>query len=471
MGSALITRLVVFGATGDLAGRFLFPALARAIEAGELPADLAVVGAAPQDWDDETFTAHVTRRLEENAGQVSAGVRDSLVGRPRYHRVDFGDAATVARAVHGFRDTARDGPGDTSVGGSTGGAGAPVAVYLALPPTLFPAAVAALGTAALPPGSRIVVEKPFGKDLAGAIALNALLAQVSGGTPEAVFRVDHALAMPGVADLQTRRTAALDEAGWDSGCFEQVDILWEETIALEGRADFFDQTGVVRDVIQNHLLHILALVAMEPPATTTGSDLHRVKLDVLRSTRVHVPGDAASQTSRARYTAGELADGTGTVVPDYAREAGVDPDRHTETWAEIRLEVDQPRWAGTTFVLRAGKALDTGRKGVLLHLRGPGPADPAADPAAGTAAGQVWIALDRSPAAADPPAGAGEVVAYSRVLVDVLTGGSLLSVSSEEAEATWRIVEPVLRAWADGAAPLSHYRAGSSRPVPGRHRW
>lgn len=305
------TRLVLFGATGDLAGRFLLPALARAIRAGELPGDLAVVGAAPQDWDDEMFAAHVARRLQEHAGTVPTEVRTAFVGRLRYRRVDLDDAATVARASHASVETG-DGP----------------------------VAVTALGTAGLPSGSRIAVEKPFGADLAGAIALNALLDRVSGGATDAVFRVAHALAMPGVEDLRARRSSALHGDGWDSGSVAQVDLFWEETIGLEGRADFFDRTGTVRDVVQNHLLTVLALLAEEPAAA---GDLHRVRLDLLRLVRVHRPGDVASQTSRARYTAGELADGT--AVPDHVGEPGVDPDRRTETWAELRSEIDQPRWA------------------------------------------------------------------------------------------------------------------------------
>lgn len=447
----MIARLVLFGATGDLAGRFLFPALARGLAAGDLPEDLAVVAAAPQDWDDETFATHIAQQLAAHAGQVPAGVRDALVARLRYRPVDLDDATSIARAVHGFA-----GPADS---------GDPVAVYLALPPTLFTAAVAALATADLPAGSRIAVEKPFGADLAGAVALDALLVRV-GGPADAIFRVDHALAMPGVTDLlDLRRRCISDGAGWDGSCIEQVDVLWEETIGLEGRADFFDRTGALRDVMQNHLLQILALVAMEPPPTSSERDLHEAKLQVLRSIRVLRPGEVAAQTARARYTAGELADGTAAAVPDYTSEAGVDPNRGTETWAELRLEIGGPRWVGTTFVLRAGKALAVGRKGVLLHLRDTTADAPTGGPtgltAAATAAGQVWIGLDGSPAA-DAPGVPGELVAYGRVLVDVLGSGNRLSVSGPEAEATWRIVEPVLDAWADGSAPLTEYRAGST---------
>ncbi len=460
----MIGRLVLFGATGDLAGRFLLPALARGVAAGELPDDLAIVGAAPQDWDDETFTAHVARRLATHAGEVPDDVRGALLRRLRYRRVDLADAASVARAVHGFADD--DTPGaDGDI---------PVAVYLALPPTLFPAAVAALGTADLPAGSRIAVEKPFGADLAGAVALNTRLAEVGGGAPGAVFRVDHALAMPGIRDLLRAREQAGDGAGWGSASIAQVDLLWEETLGLEGRADFFDRTGAVRDVVQNHLLQVLALVAAEPPAGASEQDLHAARLEAFRSVRVMTPADVAARTRRARYSAGELAGGAATAVPDYAREAGVDPGRGTETWAELRLQVDRPRWAGTTFVLRAGKALAVPRKGIRLHLRG----DAAGDR-------PTWIELDGAPAAADPPtgsgtpiggdgetvaapAGTGELAAYGRVLADVLGGGSRLSVSSAEAEATWAIIEPVLAAWADAAAPLEEYPAGSPGPAP---RW
>jgi glucose-6-phosphate 1-dehydrogenase len=462
----VITRLVLLGATGDLAGRFLLPALAWLCAARELPDGLQVVAGAAQDWDDETFRDHVGARWDEHAGELPVPVRAELLRRLRYHRVDPADPATVDAAVRAT--------------GATGDApdASPVAVYLALPPALFPATITALGAAGLPPGSRIAVEKPFGSDLDSAVALNALLARVSGGDEGAVTRVDHFLGMPVVEGLLGLRAAGRRLAPvWNGTHIEQVDVVWEETLGLEGRADFYDRTGAVRDVLQNHLLQVLILLAMELPATGSEQDLHAAKLDLLRSLRVSLPAEPASPadlaacTRRARYTAGTLAgtDGTGDrPVPDYGDEDGVDPTRGTETFAEVVLVVDTPRWAGTRFVLRTGKALGASRKGVALHFRTTAPQCDPRD-AERAAPDQLWIHLEGAPGSPQPGAfgnAPGELTAYCRVLTDVLTGGTRTSVSSAETEQAWRLVDPVLAAWAAGAVPLLEYAAGSGGPPP-----
>ena len=452
----MIGRLLLLGATGDLAGRFLLPALAGLHAAGQLPDGFRVVGAAQQDGDDAGFARHVDARLQAHAADVPAEARRRLLDGLGYCTVDLEDPATVAEALR------RAGEG----GGSSGTA---VAVYLALPPALFPAALRALGAVGLPPGSRVVVEKPFGEDLDSAVALNALLAGVTDGLGEqARFRVDHVLGMPTVRDLLgLRAPGAVLEPVWNSAHVEQVDVLWEETLALEGRADFFDRAGAVKDVVQNHMLQLLALVALELPA---GGELGDARLAALRAVRVPTAADAASRTRRARYTAGQLA-GAGGAVPDYGQEEGVDPDRGTETYAELVLELDLPRWAGTRFVLRAGKGLAAGRKGVQLHFRG----------AAGAPSRGLWIGLDGAqgspassradetalaprPLVVPPPPQQGERAAYTAVLRDVLSGSSARSVSGEESEQAWRIVEPVLQAWAAGAVPLLEYAAGTAGP-------
>ena len=443
----MITRLLLLGATGDLAGRFLLPALARSVAAGHLPADLEVVGAAAEAGDDASFRARVTARWAEHAADVPAPVRERLLARLRYRRVDLADPATVAEAL-----AASDQPH------------APVAVYLALPPAAFPAAVRALAAAGLPPGSRLAVEKPFGHDLDSARDLNAALAGATGGDPGAVFRVDHVLGMPRVADLLALRSPGGElEAVWDGVHLEQVDVLWEEDFALRGRAGFYDGTGALKDVLQNHVLQVLVLLAMELPGAGDEESLHEAKLALLRAVRVLAPDEVAARTRRARYGAGRLpGDGGGPVdVPGYAEEAGVDPARATETYAEVVLDVDAPRWAGTRFVLRVGKGLAATRKGVLLHLRGG-----AGEPGTGE---QRWVDLDAPTSDGGLAPVQGELAAYEQVLRDVLAGGTRLSVSAEEAEQSWRVVEPVLRSWAAGVPPLLEHPAGAPGPglLPG----
>jgi glucose-6-phosphate 1-dehydrogenase len=383
----VLVRLVLFGAAGDLAGRFLLPALA-----GLGDEDIAVIGADTADWDDDAFRRHVAARLERHAPDVP---HDRLLRSLRYRRADVADASAVADALAG-----------------TG----PLAAYLALPQRAFGAAVASLARAGLPPGSRVAVEKPFGENLEGAIALNDRLRALVG--EDATFRVDHVLGMPVTQRLVERRLGGDD--GWDAEHVAEVEILWEETIALGGRAGFYDAAGALRDVLQNHMLQLLALVAMDPPASV--EDLRDRKVAALRATH------ATNATRRARYAG-------------YAEEEGVDPARATETFAEVLLRVDTPRWAGTTFRLRAGKALARGYKGVILHRRD---------------GEEERIEVDRL--------GEGEPPAYAHVLRELLSGGSTFSVRGDEAEQAWRIVTPVLQAWVADRVPLLEYPAGSDGP-------
>ena len=329
------------------------------------------------------------------------------------------------------------------------------------------------------------------------MVLNALLARVSGDAGEpAVFRVDHVLGMATVQKLLGLRFAnRVLEPVWNGAHVEQVDVLWEETLALEGRAGFYDRAGALKDVVQNHVLQVLCLLAMEPPASLGERDLRDAKVDALRAVRPLTADDVVARTCRACYTAGRLA-GTGGAaerdVPDYAEEDGVDPGRNTETFAEVVLEIDNERWAGTRFVLRAGKALRRRRKEAVVRFR-PVPHPPSfgggAEPAV---ANELRIGLDgpedlalrltgRAPGpppqpvpltltAPPPAASSSELPPYGRVLLDVLTGGSTLSVRGDEAEAAWRVVTPVLEAWAEDRVPLQEYPAGSEGPPYGSAR-
>ena len=474
----MITRLVLLGATGDMTGRFLLPALAEQAAAGRLPADVHVVGGGHQDWDDDRFRTHVAARLDEHAPGVPAAVRERLLAGMRYCRFDPADPATVARAVRMAAALPGVGSGDGRDGralpaGTPAPAPgpAPVAVYLALPAHLFAPTLDALAEADLPPGSRIAVEKPFGQDVRSAAALNARLARLSAGDEASVSRVDHILGMPRVLDLERVRAPGGPLAAvWDGTHLAQVDVVWEETLGLGGRTGFYDGTGALKDVLQNHLLQIMALVAMEPSADATGPGRQAAKAAVLRAVRAPTPSQVPVRTRRARYTAGHLA-GTGPggsgprPVPGYAEEPGVDPARGTETYAEVLLDVDTPRWAGTTFVLRTGKALGTPRKGLALHFRGDAPA---CEGAQRTGPGTLWFELDgplRSEGRPDVEVVApGELSAYGLVVTEVLGGGSRTAVGAEESEVAWQIVEPVLAAWRAGAVPLLEYPAGSAGP-------
>jgi glucose-6-phosphate 1-dehydrogenase len=457
VGAARIDRLAIFGATGDLTGRYLLPALAALRSGGYLDNRFQLIAAGRHDWDTAQFRRHAAGWLAAEASDVSSGARDAVAASATYWRLDLADPASVATFVSGDD---------------------PVAAYLALPPALFPAAVAALQTAGLAPNSRLVVEKPFGEDLPSAIELNRL---VTGFMDEGqIFRVDHFLAMTTVQTLLgTRLANRVLEPIWNSAHIEEIEIIWEESLALEGRAGYYDGVGALKDVIQNHLLQVLCLVAMEPPLSVSARDLRDRKTDVLRSIRPLVRDEAARATRRARYTAGRLGD---RHIPAYVDEPGVDPGRHTETFAELNVELDNWRWSGTRFRLRTGKALARDRKEVVVHFRpvphqpfetagpvranrlrfGLEPEELTLELTGGSPSGDFTLVPLILAAQLDPP----QLPAYGRLLLDVLSGDMTLSVRGDEAEESWRVVTPVLEGWAEGLVPLEDYPAGSLGPTP-----
>jgi len=448
----VIARLAVFGASGDLAGRLLFPALAALYAAGRLPDRFELVGAARDDWDDEAFRRHADERLARHAAGVPAAARTALLRALRYSTVDLSDADSVGRVI---------GSGESDEA---------IAAYLALPPKVFGTTARALATTGLPSGSRVAVEKPFGEDLHHARELNALLEELFGETTEeVVFRVDHALGMSTVRRLLALRLGnrTLD-AVWNGEHVEEVQVLWEEDLALEGRAGYYDGVGALKDVMQNHMLQVLAVLAMEPPRGDDEHALRDCKAQVLAALRAPDLEAAHACSRRARYAAGRVGD---RDIPAYADEDGVDPARCTETFAEVVLEIDTPRWSGTRFVLRAGKALGRRRKEALVRFR-----------AGSAGADELRIGIDGPfdlaltlHAAGDsrddpqhvrlsgPPPDSG-LPPYAHVLSDLLGGGTTLSVRGDEAVAAWRAMMPVLDAWAAGTVPLEEYPAGSSGP-------
>ena len=336
--------------------------------------------------------------------------------------------------------------------------------------------MSALHSAGLPADSQVVLEKPFGEDLDSAKALNRLLAERVD--ERHVFRVDHFLAMSTVQNvLGTRLANRVLEPIWNSTHIEEIEIVWDEVLALEGRAGYYDQVGALKDMVQNHLLQLLCLVAMEPPVSLGERDLRDRKVDVLRSVRPLTEDDIASRTRRARYAAGQVR---GRDVPSYVDEEGVSPVNDTETFAEVVLALDSWRWSGTRFRLRTGKALADDRKEIVVHFRavphhpfdqprGPGPnilrfgLNPEGLSfeltGIGPAATRSLVPLVLS-AEMEPP----ELPAYGRILLDVLRGEETLSIRADEAEAAWRIVTPVLEGWSRNLAPLEEYDAGSHGP-------
>ncbi|WP_067182384.1 glucose-6-phosphate dehydrogenase [Microtetraspora niveoalba] len=452
----MIDRLVIFGATGDLNARYLLPALAALRAAGHLDDRFQLTCVDRADWSDEGFRRWAADQLGRHGFSSPADARKAIAERARYLRADATDVTDVASAIAG------DGP---------------VAVYLALPPAIFPGTVAALRGADLAPGSLIVLEKPFGEDLDSAVALNRLLSEV---VPEqAVFRVDHFLAMTTVQNVLGSRLAnRVLEPIWNSAHIAEVEIVWDESLTLEGRAGYYDGVGALKDMVQNHLLQLLCLVAMEPPLSLGERDLRDRKIDVLRSVCPLTDDDVVRRTRRARYLAGRIGD---RDVPAYAKEEGVDPRHRTETFAEVELELESWRWSGTTFRLRSGKALGADRKEVAVRFRpvphlpfGRGEQAPPNVLRFGLEPEGMTLALTGigpgartlAPLTLTARLGGPDLPAYGRLLLDVLHGNAALSIRGDEAEEAWRVLAPVMSAWSTDLVPLLEYPAGSDGPAP-----
>lgn len=443
--------LIILGAGGDLTRRLLLPGLDSVLaqgEAGDLAEPLQLVGVGHHAMPQEDWRGQVRTALG------SGPLRDAVVEGTRFEEADATDPDALLRLLEAAEH--------------------PPILYFALPPAVTEHAIEALRGVELPPGTRLALEKPFGVDGASAARLNAALAQL---LPESrTFRIDHFLGLATVINLLGLRFAnrAL-EALWSAEHVERVEIVFDETLALEGRAGYYDGAGALVDMIQSHLLLVHALVAMEAPTSIEADDLHDAMVEALARTRV--AGDSATASRRARYTAGDIE---GRSIPDYASEEGVEPDRGTETLAEIDLEVDAPRWRGVPFTVRSGKALGSPLTELRLTLR------PVDDRPRGLRGEQppavVRIALmperlsldldingagdpfDLDRVRLETEFGAGQLSAYGEVLSGILAGDDTLSVRGDLAEECWRIVEPVLEAWRRDEVALEEYAAGSAGP-------
>jgi len=450
---ASVTTLVLLGASGDLANRLLMPALGSLLDAEPQRRGLVLVGAGADDWDDQTWKDRVKSSL--TAGKVSAETIEALLATTSYQHADVTKAEDLKRLV----ETAKPVP----------------ALYFALPPAVTAKACDALVDVPLPEGTVLVLEKPFGTDAASATALNARLATLV--PEERTFRVDHFLGRATVLNLLGVRFAnRIFEPVWNNEHVASIDIVFDEQLTLEGRAGYYDKAGALVDMIQSHLLQIMALAAMNPIGEVSAFDLREAKAEVLRATRVW-NGDPAGSSRRARYTTGTF---DGREVPDYVKEPGVDPARNTETLAEIVLEVDSWRWAGVPFRLRSGKAVGVARKELVVTFKGvphlPTGLTGSCEPdRLRLVMGPDAIALDLNVNGEDDPMGIdrvsldtalspGRLPAYGEVLAGVLDGDPLLAVRGDTAVDCWRIVDAVLNAWKKDETPMQTYAAGTQGP-------
>ncbi|MFS0734726.1 glucose-6-phosphate dehydrogenase [Microbacterium sp. 1P10UB] len=451
--TATQTTLIVLGASGDLTSRLLMPALGQLLTR-EPQRGIRLIGAGMDDWDDAKWREVVTASFA--TVKASGSAVDAVLAGATYRQSDI----TKPEDLTALLAEAEGRP----------------AFYFAVPPAVAAKACVALEQVTLPEGLILALEKPFGTDEASAHALNEVLTKL---VPEdQVHRIDHFLGRSTVLNvLGVRFTNRIFEPTWSAEHIESVVIRYDEALGLEGRAGYYDKAGALVDMIQSHLLQVMAVVAMDPPSTLGAMDLRDAKAVVLRATSLW-KDDAIASSRRARYAAGTIGDRT---LPAYADEKGVDPARGTETLAEMTVGVATSRWAGVPFTLRSGKALGDRRSEIVIRFKPvthlPGGFEGSADPTVlRLTLGPDRMALEinvNGPGdpfeldrvAMEAEFGEGELLAYAEVLQGILDGDPTLSVRGDTAEQCWRIVQPVIDAWHADTVPLEEYPAGTPGPA------
>ncbi|MGZ5185918.1 MAG: glucose-6-phosphate dehydrogenase [Caldimonas sp.] len=463
--------LVVVGGTGDLAWRKLMPALFQAFRHGKLPEGGRILAVSRQEMSDDAYRAWLKERFQEVEGakRPSDDEFARFAGLVFYLRLDLAqpDGYPELKAWLAAR---RGGPADV------------VVMYLATGPDLFPTICAQLGAAGLNGDRvRVVLEKPLGQDLASAREINRVVGSVF--REEQAFRIDHYLGKPAVQNLMALRFGnALFEPLWRRESIANIQITLAESIGVETRGDFYSRTGALRDMIQNHALQLLTMIAMEPPSRNLADAIRDEKLKVLRSLKPFSAESVGRDVVRGQYRAGNV---DGRAAVGFLEEDKVPAASRTETFVALRTEVENWRWAGVPFYLRTGKRLAARDAQIVVNFRPtphtifPGPNTPnklviklqpedglelhllAAKGASQTEAlAPVSLDLDFDKAFAE-----NRVGAYERLLLDVIAGRLNLFVRSDEQEEAWSWVEPVLAAWRNDDAGPRPYTPGTWGPA------
>jgi glucose-6-phosphate 1-dehydrogenase len=469
------TTLIIFGATGDLAARKLLPAIYNLGLGGLLPERFEVIGIGRRAGDSEAFRRHAHEAISTYS---RTGIEDDawseLEPRLDFLNGDFDDPKLFEALRSRIEEKDRGEPAQR-------------VFYLAVSSSFFgpiakALAAVGLGAGAEPP-TRLMIEKPFGYDLASALELAA---DISSAFDESqVFRIDHYLGKETVQNLQVLRFAnGILEPIWNRRYVDHVQITMAEDMGIGHRAGYYDSAGAIRDVIQNHLMQVLALVAMEAPVRFDADTIRDEKVKLLRSVRRYRPDEVSDYVVRGQYGAGWIG---GEEVPAYVDEEGVPDDSRTETYVAMRLEIDNWRWAGTPFYLRTGKRLPRRVTEIAVRFR-PVPHLPFARSDVADAEPNEMVlsvqpdegvslrlvakvpgqTMSVRPVLMEFKYGASFLgdspEAYERLLHDALLGDATLFTRADEVEAEWKIVDPILEAWKNGPAPPV-YEAGSQGPA------
>jgi glucose-6-phosphate 1-dehydrogenase len=469
--------MVIFGATGDLSGRKLLPALYNLAKQRSLPAGFAVVGAAIDDLDDKAFRNHASDVIQKfsRTQPIDARVLDAFLSSLSYVKVDFSkldDFKALAQKLQELDSTRH-------VGGNR-------IFYCATPPPMYQTITLQLQAAGLNTGDgfhRIVVEKPFGFDLKSARELTQTLQRVF--PEDSVYRIDHYLGKETVQNILAFRFAnSIFEPVWNTNLIDSVQITAAEDIGIEQRGAYYDKAGTLRDIVQNHALQLVALTAMEPPLAFEATAVRDEKVKVLRSIRPLLGDDIVRSTVRGQYTKGWVL---GEQVAAYRQEKNVATDSPTETFAGLRLFIDNWRWAGVPFYIRAGKRLPKRVTEIRIQFKRPPhltfgrEAMQEVDPNAITLRIQPEEGISLKFGAKVPSAGlrirsvtmdfqymtsflVEAPEAYERLLLDCMIGDPTLFTRADEVEAAWTLIDPIEESWRNGRPPLGMYAAGTWGP-------
>ena len=468
--------LVIFGVTGDLSRKKLMPAVYDLANRGLLPPGFALVGFARRDWADQDFEKVVHDSVKQYARTpFSEEVWQQLASGIRFVPGEFGDDEAFDR----LKQTIEKLDAERGTNGNH-------AFYLSIPPKAFEQVCQQLSRSGLASPAkdqfrRVVIEKPFGHDLKSARELNAVVETVFPA--DAVFRIDHYLGKETVQNILALRFAnQMFEPLWNANYIDHIQITMAEDIGVGGRAGYYDGVGAARDVIQNHLLQLLALTAMEEPVSFDAADLRAEKEKVLSA--VTIPKDLGRHTARGQYAGGWQG---GDKVLGFLDEEGMNPESATETYAAMRLDINTRRWAGVPFYLRAGKRL--GRRVTEIAVVFKRAPQQLFEEAQTSALGQNALVIRVQPDEGvtirfgSKVPGVGMQVrdvtmdfgyghafteaspeAYERLILDVLLGDPPLFPRHEEVELSWKILDPILDYWAKQDAPVEQYRPGSWGP-------